>query len=44
MTDISKLLLATIVPFPHFGRRINIKHLQMIGDEIKPITTDGITW
>jgi hypothetical protein len=44
MTDISNLLLATDVPSPHFGKRTNIKHLQIIGDEIRPITTNDITW
>jgi hypothetical protein len=37
-------MLATIVLSPHFGKQISIIHLQMIGDEIKPITTDGIIW
>jgi|GEM_PF-2061129 len=44
MTNISNLSLAANVPSPHFGKRINSKHLQMIGDEIRPITTNDITW
>ena len=42
MIEISNLSLATNVPSPHFGKRINIKHLHMVGDEIKPII--DITW
>jgi hypothetical protein len=43
MTDISNPPLAINVPAPHFGKRINIKHLQMIGEQIKPIMTNDIT-
>jgi hypothetical protein len=44
MTDISNPPLAISVASPYFGKRINIKHLQMIEEEIKPIMTSDITW